>query len=149
MPKVLGLNHASFTVPDLDPIVAFFVEGLGYRLVSRGPRDAGLIERMTGVTGADIEIAFVAGPDHRIELIRYHGPADRGAVNPRLCDVGAAHVGLDVDDMEGAVAKAGKHGFQPTGDIITINAGPNKDRRVAYLRNGDGITIELLEARRA
>ena len=142
--RVVGFNHTSFTVADLDATIALFTEGLGFTLVSRGPRDPGLISRMTGIAGAEIEIAFVALGRQRIELIAYRAPADRGHVRPRLCDVGAAHVGLDVDDVDAAVAIAARHGFRLAGEIIAIDAGPNKGRRVCYVRGGDGTTVEFL-----
>lgn len=145
--RVKGLNHASVTVCDLDQMIAFFVDGLGYRLVSRGPRDPKLIERMTGIPGASLEIAFVEAAGHRVELIRYMAPEGRQTVKPRLCDVGAAHIGLDIADLDGALAAAGRYGFALAGEVIRIDAGPNSGRRVCYLRNGDGITVEFLEVR--
>ena len=51
---------------------------------------------MTALDGVEIEIAYVNGPGHRIELIQYKAPADREVVVPRLCDAGAAHVALNV-----------------------------------------------------
>lgn len=143
--RAQSLNHASFTVASLDDVVAFFVDVLGYRFTSRGPRDASLIQRMTGIAGADLEIVFLKGPGHSIELIQYKGPEDRGAVHPRLCDVGAAHIGIDIVDLDGALAEASGHGFRLAGEVIRIDAGPNKGRRVCYLRNADGITVEFLE----
>ncbi len=146
--RAQGLNHASLTVRDLDRMAGFFVDVLGYRIVSRGPRDAGLIQRMTGIVGADLEIMFVEGPGHRLELIQYKGPADRGAVNPRLCDVGAAHIGVDIVDLDGALEESTRHGFHLAGEVIRIDAGPNAGRRVCYLRDADGITVEFLELKR-
>lgn len=148
MPLVVGVNHVSFTVSDLDAAIAFFVDGLGFGLVSRGPRGSELISRMNGVAGSRIEIAFVEAAGQRIELICYSGPADRGRVRPRLCDVGAAHVGLDVVDMDGVLAAAERHGFTLAGEVIEIDAGPNAGRRVAYVRDQDGTTVEFLEAHR-
>ena len=104
--EILGFNHTSFTIRDLDAMVAFFVDGLGFRLLSRGPRDPALIARMTGIPGADIEIAVVEASGQRIELIRYSGPADRAVVQSRLCDAGSAHVGFDVNDAAAAVTIA-------------------------------------------
>jgi catechol 2,3-dioxygenase-like lactoylglutathione lyase family enzyme len=146
--QVAGFNHMSFTVADLDRMIAFFTEGLGFGLVSRGTRDPRLISRMTAIPGADLEIAFVSLGGQRVELIAYRGPADRGQVRPRLCDVGAAHVGLDVDDADAAVAIAGRYGFTLAGEIVAIDAGPNQGRRVCYVRAGDGTTVEFLELAR-
>lgn len=143
--SVRSFNHSSITVSDLDRTIAFFVDGLGFELQSRGPRDPEIMRRMTGITGVDVEIAFVAGPGHRVELIQYHGPDDRGAVTPRLCDVGAAHIAFDVEDMDAAVTVAELHGLSVAGEVVTIDDGPNAGRRVAYIRDADGITFEFLE----
>jgi len=144
--KVLSFNHMSFTVANLDASIAFFVDGLGFELLSRAPRDPRLIERMIGIEGAAPEIAFVAAAGQRVELIAYHAPADRTAVLPRLCDVGAAHVGLDVDDIDAAVDAAARHGYGLAGEVITIDAGPNRGSRVGYVRDAHGMTVEFLQA---
>jgi catechol 2,3-dioxygenase-like lactoylglutathione lyase family enzyme len=143
--NILSFNHTAFTVSDLDQIIAFFCDLLGFELTSRAPRDRRLIERMTALDGADVEIAYVNGPGHRIELIQYKGPADREVVVPRLCDAGAAHVALNVTGIEDLVAASAAYGFAPVGEIITIDAGPNKGNKVVYLRGPDGITVEYIQ----
>ena len=75
---VLGTNHTSFTVSDLERSLAFFRDALGFEVTSVAPRDPRAIERIVGVPGADILVAYVRGPDHSLELIQYNGPADRG-----------------------------------------------------------------------
>lgn len=148
--RVLGFNHTSFTVSDLDRVIAFFVDGLGFELQSRGPRDPALMARMTGIAGPAVEIAFLLGPaGQRIEAIRYSAPEDRAVVRPRLCDTGSAHVGFDVDDLDGVLAGAADYGFRLAGEVIAIDAGPNKGRRVCYVRDEDGLTVEFLEVPRA
>lgn len=144
---VLSTNHTSFTVSDLGRTVAFFTEALGFELLSKAPRDPGAIEKITGVKGGDVVIAYIQGPGHRLELIEYVGPEDRGSVYPRPCDIGFAHVAYDVDDIEAAVAAAARHDVRVIQDIHTIDAGPNTGRRVAYLRDPDGITVEFIESR--
>ena len=79
--SVLSANHTSFTVSDLDRSVGFFCDALGFALLSKAPRDAAIIRKITGVDGADIIVAYVEGPGgHRIELIEYLAPADRRKV---------------------------------------------------------------------
>ena len=143
--KVLSFNHTAFTVSDLDEVVPFFCDLLGFELTSRAPRDGRLIERMTALDGVDIEIAYVAGPGHHIELIQYNAPAHREVVVPRLCDAGAAHVALDVTGIEDLVAASAAYGFEAVGEIIEIDAGPNQGSRVVYLRGPDGITVEYIQ----
>jgi catechol 2,3-dioxygenase-like lactoylglutathione lyase family enzyme len=146
---VHGFNHTSFTVASLDRTIPFFCGFLGFELISRAPRGQALIERMTSIAGADVEIAFVRGPGHTVELVEYKAPADRTASRARLCDAGAAHVALDVDDVPAAVAGAKAHGFERVGDIIVIDDGPNRGRQVVYLKGPDGIVVEFIGERPA
>ncbi len=127
--KILGFNHTSFTVSDLDRTIRFFVEACGFELLTRGPRDAGLLEKMTAIPGADVEIAFVQGPGHRLELIEYKGPADRAVIQSRLCDTGSAHIGLDVDDIEAAVRLP----------VITGSVSPARSSRLTMGRMQGGV----------
>jgi catechol 2,3-dioxygenase-like lactoylglutathione lyase family enzyme len=143
--EVLSFNHTAFTVSDLDRIISFFRDLLGFELTSRAARDGRLIGRMTALEGVEIEIAYVNGPGHRIELIQYKAPVDREVVMPRLCDAGAAHVALNVTGIEALVAASGAYGFAPVGEIIEIDAGPNKGSKVIYLRGPDGITVEYIQ----
>jgi catechol 2,3-dioxygenase-like lactoylglutathione lyase family enzyme len=147
--EVRGFNHTSFTVESLDRAIPFFRDFLGFELISRAPRGQALIETMTAIPGADVEIAFVRGPGHTIELIEYKAPAERGASRARLCDAGAAHVALDVDDVPAAVAGAQAHGFRPVGEMIVVDDGPNRGRQVVYLKGPDGIVVEFIGDRPA
>jgi catechol 2,3-dioxygenase-like lactoylglutathione lyase family enzyme len=143
--EVLSFNHTSLTVSDLDEVIPFFRDLLGFELTSRAPRGRRMIERMTAIEGAAIEIAYVNGPGHRIELIEYQGPPDREVVMPRLCDAGAAHVALNVTGIEALVAASPAYGFTAVGEIIEVDAGPNRGTKAVYLRGPDGITVEYVE----
>jgi catechol 2,3-dioxygenase-like lactoylglutathione lyase family enzyme len=145
--KVTGTNHTSFTVSSLDRALGLFRDGLGFEVTSRAPRDARLTERITGVPGADLMIAFVRAPGHSIELIEYRAPAEKGRVNARPCDAGFAHIAFNVDDVDAALAAVEPHGVKPLSSPVTIDQGPNKGRRVVYTRDPDGITIEFIEVR--
>ena len=144
--RVLATNHTSFTVSDLDRSIAFFTEVLGFEMVNRALRDPKLISSITGVPGADIEVAYIQGPGHRLELIQYHGPSERSQVDSRPCDSGFAHVAYDVDDVEAAVAASAPYQVLPIGEVTVIDKGPNAGRKVVYLRDPDGVTIEYIEA---
>jgi catechol 2,3-dioxygenase-like lactoylglutathione lyase family enzyme len=142
--RVLSTNHTSFTVSSLDRTVAFFTECLGFQLISRAPRDPKIIQKVTGVDGADMEIAFVRGPGHVVELIEYKAPASKGRVQARPCDTGFAHLALDVDDVEAAVAAAARYGVAAIHAPVAIDQGPNQGQKVVYLRDADGVTLEFI-----
>jgi catechol 2,3-dioxygenase-like lactoylglutathione lyase family enzyme len=142
--KVLSANHTSFTVSSLDRTLGFFTGCLGFQLVSRAPRDPKIIQKVTGVEGADMEIAFVRGPGQMVELIEYKAPASRGKVQSRPCDAGFAHLALDVDNVDAAVAAAAGFGVKAINPPVAIDQGPNKGKKVVYLRDWDGVTIEFI-----
>jgi len=143
--KVLGTNHTSFTVRSLDRTLAFFRDALGFEVTSRAPRDPAVIEGITGVAGARVEIAFARGAGHSIELIEYSGPDDRTVLKPRPCDIGFAHVAFDVENIDEAIRAAEPHGFKPMRPALRVDKGPNAGGRAVYLRDPDGMAIEFIE----
>jgi catechol 2,3-dioxygenase-like lactoylglutathione lyase family enzyme len=142
--RVVGANHTSFTVSSLDRTLAFFLDCLGFSLVSRAPRDPKIVEKVTGVDGAVMEIAFVRGPGLMVELIEYKAPAGRGRVEARPCDTGFAHLALDVEGVDAAVAAAARYGLAAIHEPVAIDQGPNKGKKVVYLRDQDGVTFEFI-----
>ena len=142
--RVLEANHTGFTVSDLGRTVAFFRDVLGYELISKDTRDPAYIQHVIGVDGAEIMVAYLRGFGHTLELFEFSGPADRGSVRPRACDVGFFHIALYVDDIDAAIDACRPFGVQPIATPIEVKTGPNKGGKVAYLRDPDGITIELM-----
>ncbi|MBZ9777095.1 VOC family protein [Mesorhizobium sp. CO1-1-8] len=147
--QILGTNHTSFTVSDLGRSVAFYRDCLGFTLTSRAGRDRRIIEIVAGVIGADIEVAYLAGAGHVVELIQYLSPDDRHRIQSRPCDTGFAHLAFDVVNIDALIAAAGEHGFQPVASPVKIGSGgPNGGRWVCYMRDHDGVTIEFIESPR-
>ena len=146
--RVLGTNHTSFTVSNLDRSIGFLRDCLGFEVISKAPRDPALVSRVTGVAGAEVMIAFLKVPGHTLELIEYRAPAGKGAVRARPCDTGFAHIAFNVDDAEAGVAAAAIYGVIAISPPLSIDQGPNQGRKVVYLRDWDGMTIELIEVAR-
>ncbi len=142
---ITATNHTSFTVSDLERSLRFWRDVIGLELISLEPRDPALIEKVVGVEGADIMVAYLGGHGHTIELIEYHAPADRQHVRPRPCDVGFAHVAYDVDDLDAVLEACAEHGVEPINPPASVDRGPNAGLRVVYSRDPDGITIEFIE----
>ena len=143
--NILSTNHTSFTVSNLDRSVSFYVDILGFNLLDRSFRDRSFTEEVVGVPGAEIEVAYVQAPGHRLELIQYHAPKDRGKVVSRPCDTGFAHVAFDVDDIERVVAAVREAGLRPLSKPVTCKAGPNTGGKAVYTRDPDGVTIEFIQ----
>ncbi|WP_448044236.1 VOC family protein [Bradyrhizobium liaoningense] len=144
---VLATNHTSFTVSDLQRSAAFFSECLGFAETSRSGRDPKLIEQIVGVPDADIEVVYLTGHGHVVELIEYKKPSDRGQISARPCDVGFAHLAFDVMGIDDLILAADEYGFHPVSPPVkTGTGGPNAGKRVCYMRDFDGVTIELIES---
>ena len=143
--NILATNHTSFTVSNLDRSIAFFRDALGFKVTSKAPRAQTVIEKVTGIPGAQVMIAYVRGPGHSIELIEYSDPKDRVAVRPRPCDTGFSHIAYDVENLDAVLAAAARHQVLPVAETVTVDQGPNKGGRVVYLRDADGITFEFIQ----
>jgi catechol 2,3-dioxygenase-like lactoylglutathione lyase family enzyme len=139
---VLSTVHTSFTVSDLGRSVAFWQSVMGYALTRRSRSSGEMVSGLTGVREADVELAVLEGAGHVLELIQYNMPADRRQVAPYPWDTGAAHVALDVDSIDAAVAEMTRHGWNLVGAVV-LN--PRSQGRVAYIRDWDGVTVELIE----
>jgi hypothetical protein len=50
-----------------------------------------------------------------------------------------------VTGIEALVAASAAYGFKAVGEIITIDAGPNRGSRVVYLRGPDRSTVESIQ----
>lgn len=143
---ITATNHTSFTVGSLDRAVRLFRDGLGFELISRAGRDPQSIRTITGVAGAEVEIAYLRRPDHTVELIEYTAPPDRGGVDPRPCDVGFAHIAFDVRNIDAVIAHLAAFDAKAISPpYINKSGGPNAGVMVSYLQTPDRITIELIE----
>jgi catechol 2,3-dioxygenase-like lactoylglutathione lyase family enzyme len=120
---------------------------LGFELSHRTEHTGDLASKVTGVAGAKLTLAVLKAPGHKIELLEYDAPADRTHIKPqpRPCDVGSVHVAFMVDDLDAALERIAGSGWQAAGTPQTLPSGPNAGKRVIYVRDPDGTTIELMQ----
>jgi glyoxylase I family protein len=146
MSSLLSTNHTSFTVRSLDETLPFFTDALGFEVTSRDTRDPQVIEAITGVRGAEVEIAYLRVRDHTLEMIEYKAPVNRAEPVLRPCDVGFAHIAFDVSDIAAVIDRAASYGVYPiSSPVVNARGGPNQGALVVYLRMADGVTIELIQ----
>ena len=144
--RILAANHTGITVTNLEESLAFWRDVLGFELSHRAHQKGVLAEQITGVPGAEILIAVVKAPGHKIELLEYRAPADRRQQNDlRPCDLGAVHVALLVDDVDAVLERIAASGWKAAGKPQTLTIGPNAGKRVVYVRDPDGTTIEFMQ----
>ena len=144
--RIIATDHTGFTVSNLERSLAFWRDVLGFELSHRPHQTGKLASEITGVSGAEIQIAVLKGSGHKIELLEYLAPPDRKQhVDLRPCDVGFVHVALLVDDLDAVLERIAASGWKAAGLPQTLTAGPNAGKRVIYVRDPDGTTIEFME----
>jgi catechol 2,3-dioxygenase-like lactoylglutathione lyase family enzyme len=82
-----------------------------------------------------------------LELLEYKAPYASVGVDMESYNAGNAHLCLVTDDMEADFARvraAGYDAFRSPQPVV-IPWGPYRGGRACYLRDPDGISIELLE----
>lgn len=135
-----GVHHTGITVSDIDRSIDFYQQ-LGFELTERFEEEGEEVELGVGVPGAKLSAAMLEGPnDSRIELIQYLQPGGSPARNPNN-GIGAAHVCIEVEDVDAAVAELREKGIEFFSDPITHEAGI----RWVYAKDPDGITAELIQ----
>jgi catechol 2,3-dioxygenase-like lactoylglutathione lyase family enzyme len=134
-----GQHHTGITVSDLDRSIRFY-ERLGFEVAERFEEEGEEVERGVGVAGAELHAAMLEGPNSRLELIEYIAPRTGPAPHPNN-GVGAAHVCIEVEDVDAAVAELREEGIEFLSDPITHESGI----RWVYAKDPDGITAELLQ----
>ena len=145
--RIIAADHTGITVTNLERSLAFWRDVLGLELSHRAHQKGDLASEITGVAGAEILLAVLKTPTgHKIELLEYLAPPDRKHVAPRPCDVGSIHVALTVDDLDTVLSAIAPFGWKAAGTPQTLQTGPNAGKRVAYVRDADGTTIELMQA---
>ncbi len=136
-------NHTGITVSDMERSLTFFRDVLGCPVSDTVDHRGSMVETLTGVRGAEVRIAFVDLPGHKLELIQYLKPDERRVSDLRNCDSGAFHIALEVDDIEAAVIAVKPSGFVAMSPPQTVPEGPRKGNRNVYLRHPDGLVIEF------
>jgi catechol 2,3-dioxygenase-like lactoylglutathione lyase family enzyme len=142
---IIGFDHTSFTVTDIDRSVRFWTEALGFKAASVSPRSGDWQGKVTGVSGAELMVAHLYGHGHHMEFIQYLGGAIAAPpAQPSMA--GAAHVCLKVDDIEQSWRDLLAAGATAQGEITDVTMGTAKGCKAGYIRDPNGIIIELVES---
>jgi catechol 2,3-dioxygenase-like lactoylglutathione lyase family enzyme len=151
LPTARNVHHVSVTVSDLDAAVAFFLDAIGceclYRKGPFGDPEGDSMARRLGVHGdARARLAMLrCGPTTNLELFEWDSP-DQETRPPRNSDVGAMHLGLEVDDIDAAMAALETRDDVDVLEGPRTNAdGPTAGLRYVFCHTPWGFQLELLE----
>ena len=141
-----SLLHTGLTVRDLDRSLAFYRDTLGMETVFEQEKEGGYLAAIVGYPRAHVRMAHLAfpGDGHRLELFQYLEPEPRGEPGePR--DLGITHVCLLVEDVGALHERLRSAGVDFYSDPVLVDTGANAGGVGVYLRDPDGITLELVQ----
>ena len=145
--RIIAADHTGITVSNLERSLAFWRDVLGFEFSHRTHQTGELASEITGIPDAEISLGVLKAPGgHKIELLQYAAPADRKQhFDLKPSDVGHVHVALAVDDLDAVLNTIAASGWNAAGKPQTLQGGPNAGKRVVYVRDPDGTTIEFMQ----
>ncbi|WP_158232785.1 VOC family protein [Sporosarcina sp. P17b] len=145
--KVVGFIHSGITVKKLEDSLKFYVELLGFELLSTQVTKSDYIYDIVQIPGLqEIKIAYVQIPGgQKIEILEYVG-VDTYSGSARSCDYGTGHICLLVENLEEMFEQFKLKGVKfKSENVVQITAGANKGSKAVYMFDPDGYILELKE----
>ncbi len=141
--RTSGLHHVGVTVSDLAASLQWYRDVLGWDGQDAGTNSGDEMSAALGLVDAEIAIGVVPLGDVFIELIQCRRPSNGQRTEQSNANVGVAHIGIVVDDMDASYELLRERGAAFNSPPVTIDAGELAGARWAYFRDPDGNQIEL------
>lgn len=138
---IRGIHHPSITTSNLDRLMDFYCQVIGFTLVNRfGWENSDLIDAVVGLENSATRGAMLRAGNCYLEIFEYHSPAPRTQERLRPCDAGYTHICLDVVDIQHEYTRLTAAG-------MSFNAAPENfgELWAAYGRDPDGNIVEIQE----
>ena len=140
------VHHIGITVRDAGRSVEFWSSFLGVEPRWRQILDAPYLGRVTGYPGVNIDAAVFELPGGVILEILNYLVDDKMPNPPETANPGNVHICLEVEDIGAMWERAIACGATPVSPSpVEITAGPNTGVKACYLRDPDGVTLELFK----
>ena len=144
---IIGAHHTSYTVKDIQVSLAFYRDLLGFEVVNERPQVTNSYFRaIIGYPDAVVYAILmrIPGSDHHLELFQYLQPVgtpqDLEPKNP-----GSSHIAYKVDDLQAMYPTLKEANVNLISEPIYLDEGPNEGGWALYMRDPDGIVIELFQ----
>ncbi len=143
---VVGCEHVAIQVGDCDRSARFYERVLGFEPRARVSRSEAYVQRVVGYPGVTLEIAMmgIPGTEVELEIVEYRG-VEKKPIDPATASPGTMHVSLFVDDLDAMYERLSADGVEFVSPVQTSDAGPLAGGKVVYMKDPDGIRVELVE----
>jgi catechol 2,3-dioxygenase-like lactoylglutathione lyase family enzyme len=140
-----GVHHVGITVRDIAASVEWYrsMFGLVAGPVNHGEGEA--LGRALQVPGTVLSFSMIQIGSTRIEFLQYHEPPGK-SFDRTNGDVGSAHVCFEVDDIDTAYRELQERGAVFNAPPSEITEGGLAGSRWAFLRDPDGIQLEIWQS---
>lgn len=137
-----GLHHVAIATNDLDQMLQFYRDQLGFEVVLDYSWEPGneVADRITSLQRTAAKQIMLRTGNTYLEIFQYLSPEPSvGDPSRRVCDPGITHLCLDVTDLEAEYARLVAAGMKFHCPPQHVGAGV----RTTYGRDPDGNVIEL------
>lgn len=139
-----GINHVAISTENLERLVSFYVNLLGFEEVFKLNWEVGdeKLDSITGLKDSSARIVMLKCGNACVEIFEYITPTPKSSDQGRpVCDHGITHICLQVTDLQSEHERLSRAG-------MNFHCSPQEvgDLGVTYGRDPDGNVIELLEA---
>ena len=141
-----SVHHTGLTVSDLARSVTLYTEILGCTVILEQEKTGGYLADIVGYPDASVKMAMLHDPagHHIIELFQYLSPEMLVAeLEPRK--IGNAHLCFLVADLDSLYARIQNKGVTFISGPVRVDTGANAGGAALYMKDPDGITIELFQ----
>ena len=131
-PELAAVHHIGITVESVDETMAFWKSFLGVEPRWRQVLDGPYLSDVTGYPGINLDASFIDLP---------------GGVMLATANPGNVHICFRVDDIDRMWQRAIDSGATPISPgPVEVTIGPNRGAKACYVRDPDGITLELFQS---
>lgn len=139
---VEGVHHIGITVRDMKRSFEWYTKMFGLEAGPVNHNEGPDLEAGVQVEGAVLDYSMVEIGSTRIEFLEYSAPEGED-FSLRNCDVGAAHICFQIDDMDEAYRTLTERGAVFNAPPVALTEGALTGSKWAYLRDPDGVQLEL------
>jgi len=138
-----GIHHTSIAVSDLDKMLGFYRDLIGFRLIHEGSWEVGnaRLDALVGLEGSSARYVMLHGGNLYLEMFQYSSPVGRpGDPDRPVCDAGLTHICLVTDDIDADYER-----LCAAGTRFHAPPGPPGVMRATYGRDPEGNVFELIQ----